>query len=114
MTQLVAAPPRPVPLIVCAEGIPDDLKAGRRLVNWRYEFRPGRSKPWTKPPINPHASADSPYASVDDPQSWSTFEEVTRAMERFDGVGRVLVEGEKFLGRPGQGEFIKRGACPAI
>jgi dihydropyrimidinase len=28
--------------------------------------------------------------------------------------GRVLVEGEKFLGRPGQGEFIKRGACPAI
>jgi dihydropyrimidinase len=28
--------------------------------------------------------------------------------------GRVLVEGEKFFGRPGQGEFIKRGACPAI
>src|SRR6185369_2802232 len=28
--------------------------------------------------------------------------------------GRVLVEGEKFLGRPGQGEFIKRGACPTI
>ena len=28
--------------------------------------------------------------------------------------GRVLVEGDKFLGRPGQGEFIKRGACPAI
>jgi dihydropyrimidinase len=28
--------------------------------------------------------------------------------------GRVLVEGDKFLGRAGQGEFIKRGACPAI
>jgi len=28
--------------------------------------------------------------------------------------GRVLVEGDKFFGRPGQGEFIKRGACPAI
>src|SRR5882724_1457608 len=28
--------------------------------------------------------------------------------------GRVLVEGDKFLGRPGQGEFIKRGASPAI
>jgi len=27
---------------------------------------------------------------------------------------RVLVESEKFFGRPGQGEFIKRGACPAI
>ena len=26
--------------------------------------------------------------------------------------GRVLVEGEKFFGRPGQGEFIKRGASP--
>ena len=28
--------------------------------------------------------------------------------------GRVLVEGDKFFGRPGQGEFIKRGACPAV
>jgi dihydropyrimidinase len=28
--------------------------------------------------------------------------------------GRVLVEDNKFLGRAGQGEFIKRGACPAI
>ena len=28
--------------------------------------------------------------------------------------GRVLVEGDKFFGRAGQGEFIKRGACPAI
>jgi dihydropyrimidinase len=28
--------------------------------------------------------------------------------------GRVLVEGDKFFGHPGQGEFIKRGACPAI
>jgi dihydropyrimidinase len=28
--------------------------------------------------------------------------------------GRVLVEGDKFFGRPGQGEFIKRGASPGI
>src|SRR5229473_2710997 len=28
--------------------------------------------------------------------------------------GRVVVESEKFFGRPGQGEFIKIGACPAI
>jgi dihydropyrimidinase len=28
--------------------------------------------------------------------------------------GRVLVEDNEFLGRAGQGEFIKRGACPAI
>jgi dihydropyrimidinase len=28
--------------------------------------------------------------------------------------GRVLVEGENFFGHPGQGEFIKRGSCPAI
>jgi dihydropyrimidinase len=28
--------------------------------------------------------------------------------------GRVLVEADKFFGRAGQGEFIKRGACPAI
>jgi len=28
--------------------------------------------------------------------------------------GRVLVENEKFLGRAGQGEFLKRGASPGI
>jgi dihydropyrimidinase len=28
--------------------------------------------------------------------------------------GRVLVDGDKFLGRAGQGEFIKRGASPAV
>jgi dihydropyrimidinase len=28
--------------------------------------------------------------------------------------GRVLVEGEKFLGKPGQGEFLKRSASPAF
>jgi dihydropyrimidinase len=28
--------------------------------------------------------------------------------------GRVLVEGDKFFGRPGQGEFLKRSARPAI
>jgi len=28
--------------------------------------------------------------------------------------GRVLVEGDNFFGRPGQGEFLKRGACPAL
>src|SRR2546427_4330670 len=26
--------------------------------------------------------------------------------------GRVLVEGDQFHGKPGQGEFLKRGACP--
>ena len=28
--------------------------------------------------------------------------------------GRVLVENEKFLGRAGQGEFLKRSASPGI
>src|SRR5437660_1977622 len=28
--------------------------------------------------------------------------------------GRVLVEGDHFFGRPGQGEFLKRGSCPAL
>jgi len=28
--------------------------------------------------------------------------------------GRVLVEGDNFFGRPGQGEFFKRGTCPAL
>jgi len=28
--------------------------------------------------------------------------------------GRLLVEGDNFFGRPGQGEFLKRGTCPAL
>jgi len=28
--------------------------------------------------------------------------------------GRLLVEGDNFFGRPGQGQFLKRGTCPAL
>ena len=34
--------------------------------------------------------------------------------DRVFSRGRVLVENEKFLGRAGQGEFLKRGASPGI
>jgi dihydropyrimidinase len=57
-------------------------------------------------------SAKTHHMRVD----YSMFEgiRVTGMPEVVFSRGRVLVEGEKFLGRPGQGEFIKRGACPAI
>ena len=57
-------------------------------------------------------SAKNHHMRVD----YSMFEgiKVTGMPEIVLSRGRVLVEGDKFLGRPGQGEFIKRGACPAI
>jgi len=57
-------------------------------------------------------SAKNHHMRVD----YSMFEgiKVTGMPEIVFSRGRVLVEGDKFLGRPVQGEFIKRGACPAI
>ena len=57
-------------------------------------------------------SAKTHHMRVD----YSMFEgiEVTGMPDVVLSRGRVLVEGDKFFGRPGQGEFIKRGASPAI
>src|SRR6202163_3181138 len=57
-------------------------------------------------------SAKTHHMRVD----YSMFEgiEVTGMPDVVLSRGRVLVEGDKFFGRAGQGEFIKRGACPAI
>jgi len=57
-------------------------------------------------------SATTHHMRVD----YSMFEgiKVTGMQDIVLSRGRVLVEDNKFLGRAGQGEFIKRGACPAI
>src|SRR5438105_6692943 len=57
-------------------------------------------------------SAKNHHMRVD----YSMFEgiKVTGMPDTVLSRGRLLVEGEKFFGRPGQGEFIKRGGCPAF
>jgi hypothetical protein len=47
-----ARPPKPVPLPVMAENIPDALKALPQWVCWRYTWG-SDAKKWTKPPLNP-------------------------------------------------------------
>jgi primase-polymerase (primpol)-like protein len=88
-----ATPPRPQALAVLPDGIPDDLLDGRQHVVWRYELREGK---WTKPPSRPDGSP----ASVTDPATWSTAQEVLDAYAAggWDGVGRVLVRDDGIVG----------------
>src|SRR5262245_5173414 len=68
----VHAPPRPTALPVLFDQIPLELRQGRQLVVWRYEWRNGH---WTKPPFQPNGrNADST-----DPETWCTIEEATAA-----------------------------------
>jgi hypothetical protein len=100
-----AQAPKPHPLPVQLNNIPDELKALPQWVVWRYQWRldkKGKGK-WTKPPYQPNGELakshdkepeDLPHA-ID---TWSSFEGVKRAYERggFDGIGFVLTEGDPY------------------
>jgi putative DNA primase/helicase len=92
--------PRPVPLSVIPEGIPDDLKAERRWLIWQYECREGDGK-WTKVPYV--ATAPQERASSVHPSTWNTFEDALAAYEdgKSDGIGFVL--GDGYVGFDGDG-----------
>lgn len=71
-------------------GIPAELRAERRWLLWKLEWR-GDNKgggKWTKVPRQPSGRA----AKSTDPATWSAFEQVRAAFEGggFDGVGFVL------------------------
>src|ERR1700680_1995910 len=85
MSDETAAPRPPEAYRPCIDTIPDELKRGKRFVNWRFDLRQGK---WSKPPYTPSGSA----ASVTDAQTWSTFAEVSNAvsMGLFPGLGIVL------------------------
>ncbi|HOG07436.1 MAG TPA: hypothetical protein PK983_05025 [Syntrophales bacterium] len=86
------------------ENIPDDLKAIPRHVNWRSVRRGDGGKP-TKPPYQP----DGNLAKINDPQTWSTFDAVKAAADRFDGIGFVLSNDDDIVGL----DFDKC-RCPAF
>ena len=77
--------PRPTPLPVCVEGIPDALKAESRWVNWRYERRDTR---WTKMQYRPSGAP----AKSNDPSTWYCFADALAAYRatRFDGISFAL------------------------
>lgn len=79
--------PRPTPLPLCTDGIPNALKAERRWANWRYEWRDER---WTKMQYRPSGYG----AKSNNPTTWCAFAEAVGAYPgRFDGVSFALGDG---------------------
>lgn len=65
-------PPPVVPLK--PDNIPGELRARPQWVRWKWRYRPGDTKPWTKPPYNPHTGKP---ADSTDPATWGTFDRAT-------------------------------------
>jgi primase-polymerase (primpol)-like protein len=65
-----------------------------RWVVWAHRLKNGR---WTKPPIDPRTGR---MASVDNPDTWGTFDVALAAMERHElaGVGLVLTGDDNMIG----------------
>lgn len=85
------------PVAFRPEAIPEALKSVPHWVNWKWEVRPGKSRP-TKPPFTPSGYP----ASHSKPASWSAFETALRALRRnsspFAGLGFVFSEADPFGG----------------
>lgn len=87
-------PPKPIPIPVLAENIPQTLKDPNQWVNWRYEL--SDKVKWTKPPYQPNGY----YAKTNDPSTWSTFDAVLEAYQtgKFDGIGYCFSESDNTSG----------------
>ncbi len=74
-------------------GIPAELKIIPRWLLWRLEERDGKP---TKPPYQ----ANGKPASVDDPATWTSFDEALAAYQAggFSGVGIVLTDDDDLVG----------------
>jgi hypothetical protein len=73
--------------------VPEELRARRQWVVWRFERRDGRP---TKVPYRVDIGS---RAAVDDPRSWTTFEDAsTFAREHADGTGFVFTTSDPFVG----------------
>jgi hypothetical protein len=79
---------------VCPERIPEELKAAPRWVVWRYRFVDGK---WEKVPISCHTRK---AADINDPASWSGFQEAVRCYHDYglDGIGFVVTAATPFSG----------------
>jgi hypothetical protein len=75
------------------ESIPQELKNDPHWVNWRSVPRKDGGKP-TKPPYQPNGK----LAESNNPETWSTFNSVKEAADRFDGIGFVLTKDDSFIG----------------
>src|SRR5438128_1878879 len=73
--------PRPTPLPLRVESIPELLRALLRWVMWIYVWRQENGKPgkWTKPPFV--ATAPAQPADSTDPTTWRSFADALGAYE---------------------------------
>jgi len=78
------------------ELIPDKLNSNDQWVCWRAEKQEGREKP-TKVPYNPR---NGRKARVNEPATWTSFEEACQAYKKggYDGIGFVLTENDPYTG----------------
>lgn len=91
-------PPRPDPLGVDPDSIPDELQELEQWVCWRYELAEGRGE-WTKVPID---SNTGEYASSTDPDTWGSFEDALAYYDQretdTDGIGVVVSDEDLIVG----------------
>jgi hypothetical protein len=104
---MTATTPRPTPLVPILENIPAELREGKQSVTWRYTWKPKLEK-WDKPPMSPTGgkkkgqpgSGHGGFASVTDPDTWTSFDLAVGYYRHahMDGVGRVLTQEDGLVG----------------
>jgi putative DNA primase/helicase len=91
-------PPRPDPLGVDPDAVPDTLTQREQWVCWRYKFDTDRDE-WTKVPVDADTGG---FAKSTDPDTWVSFATALAYHERVgtntDGVGFVVHDGGTVLG----------------
>lgn len=91
-------PPRPDPLGVDPDAVPDTLTEREAWVCWRYKFDTDRDE-WTKVPVDADTGG---FAKSTDPDTWVSFATALAYHERggtdTDGVGFVVHDGDTVLG----------------
>jgi len=91
-------PPRPDPLVVKSDAVPETLRQRPTWVCWRYQFDSDRDE-WTKIPVDPTTGRN---AKSNDSETWATFEDAVDYHERSgtntDGIGYVVHDGDTVAG----------------
>ena len=91
-------PPRPDPLGVDPDDVPETLTEREAWVCWRYKFDTDRDE-WTKVPVDADTGG---FAKSTDPDTWVSFATALAYHERAgtdtDGVGFVVHDGDTVLG----------------
>ena len=91
-------PPRPDPVSVDVDAVPDKLAQREAWVCWRYSWNSDRDE-WTKIPLDVNSGG---FAKSTDPDTWVSFGDAVGYHERrdtdTDGIGYVVHEGDTVVG----------------